>query len=160
MQAINSINSQRFGNMWKYYCRLFEEKTISVPVAKTARYGRLVDWVWFLYFLYSLEHNEAFDLSLVSFHLSVPPNAYVIQTYSIITDLHFYYLLILPDQCLIPNRINAFQIKVFTIAFLFDMMGRPAGRHWDGWTDRQTGQQIGLRQTGGKSCINSIGQVQ
>jgi hypothetical protein len=51
-----------------------------------------------LYFPYSLEHNEAFDLSLVSFHLSAPPNAYVTRSYSIITDLHFCCLLNLPDQ--------------------------------------------------------------
>jgi hypothetical protein len=51
-----------------------------------------------LCFPYSLEHSEAFDLSLVSFHLAAPPNAYVTRSYSIITDLHFYYLLILPDQ--------------------------------------------------------------
>jgi len=27
------------------------------------------------------------------------------------------------------------------------MMGRPAGRHWDGWTDRQTGRQTDRSKT-------------
>jgi len=105
-RSINDLGSDasnkfcKLAEVWKYVEILpafVREKSYFYSSRKNCTLRAFSGLSVVLYFPYSLEHNEAFDLSLVSFHLSAPPNAYVIRSYSIITDLHFHYLLILQD---------------------------------------------------------------